>query len=112
LRGANGRTDRGAAEAGSSAMDRANEIARLEQSAARHLFFRPNCLEQSVALWWMLRKRGMAADLRIGARKHEGRFEAHAWVESNGVALNDGSEAHQHFVPFDNAFTSMGTDTP
>jgi len=90
----------------------ARAIARMEQSAANHLFSRANCLEQSLALWWLLRRRGIAAELRIGARKDAGRFEAHAWVESSGIVLNDTSESHLHFVPFDGPASAMETQTP
>ena len=40
-------------------------------------------------LWWLLRRRGIAAELRIGARKEFERFEAHAWVEVDSAVLND-----------------------
>lgn len=92
--------------------DSAREIARLEQTAARHLFFRANCLEQSLTLWWLLHRRGIAAELRIGARKEAGRFEAHAWVEFDGAILSDAGEEHLHFVPFDGPIASPETQTP
>lgn len=82
-------------------LETAQEIARVERSVARHLFFRPNCLEQSLALLWLLKARGIAAELRIGAQKEDGRFGAHAWVERNGVVLNEAGESQSHFVPFD-----------
>ena len=44
------------------------------------------CLPKSLALAWMLRGRGLAATVRIGVRTAGG-FEAHAWVECNGVAV-------------------------
>ena len=53
-------------------------------------------------------RRGIAAELRVGARKDAGRFEAHAWVESSGVVLNDTSESHLHFVPFDGPVSCHG----
>jgi len=46
------------------------------------------CLPQSVALAWLLRRRGVDASVCIGTRKDYGRFEAHAWVEVAGVAIN------------------------
>jgi hypothetical protein len=95
-----------------SLVNSARAVARMEQSAANHLFFRANCLEQSLALWWLLSRRRIAAELRIGARKDAGRFEAHAWVESSGVVLNDTSESHLHFVPFDGPVGAMETQTP
>jgi Transglutaminase-like superfamily len=90
---------------------RARDIARVQQSVARHLLFRPNCLEQSLTLLWLLQARGIAADLRIGARKEAGRFEAHAWVELGGAILSDAGEGHLHFVPFDGPVGSMEAHT-
>lgn len=84
-------------------------ISILEESVARHLFFRSNCLERSLVLWWLLRMRGISADLRIGARKEADRFEAHAWVEFGGEVLSSGNDAHLHFVPFEGPLISMET---
>ncbi|MGA8023805.1 MAG: lasso peptide biosynthesis B2 protein [Candidatus Acidiferrales bacterium] len=82
-------------------------IARLQAAAARNVLFEPNCLEQSLVLWWLLRRRGIAADLRIGARKDSDRFEAHAWVEFGSQVLNDAGAEHRHFVPFEQPILSM-----
>jgi hypothetical protein len=96
----------------STLVDSARAVARMEQAVARRLFFKTNCLEQSLALWWLLRRRGIAAEIRIGARKNEGRFEAHAWVDFGGVVLNDAAETHVPFLPFEGSITSMETQTP
>ena len=90
-------------------VDRARRVARLQASAERHLFFRPSCLEHSLVLRWMLARHGVAANLRFGGRKEESRFEAHAWVEVGGVALDELSGEQSNFVPFDAANASMGT---
>lgn len=82
-------------------------IARMEAAAARNILFSPNCLERSLVLWWLLRRRGIAADLRIGARKDSDRFEAHAWVEFDSQVLNDANAEHRHFVPFEKPMLSM-----
>jgi len=58
-------------------------------------------------LWWLLRRRGIAAELRIGARKEFDRFEAHAWVEADSAVLNDATAEHRHFVPFDGPITPL-----
>ena len=87
------------------------DIARMAAAAARYLPFRTNCLEQSLVLWWLLRRHGIAADLRIGARKEADRFEAHAWVEFEGGVAGGASEEHLHFVPFEGSVTSMETQT-
>jgi hypothetical protein len=90
----------------------AREIARLEAATARHLPFRTNCLEQSLVLCWLLEHRGIRADLRIGARKEAERFEAHAWVEVAGRALDLGNEEHVHFVPLKAPVNSLETQVP
>lgn len=78
----------------------ARAIARLEAATARNLPFRSSCLERSLSLWWLLRRCGIPAEICAGARKKDGGFEAHAWVEWNGVVLSDDDE-RAGFVPFD-----------
>lgn len=104
-------TARGMAAGDPVALGSARAIARFEQSAARHLFLRTNCLEQSLVLCWLLRRRGIGAEVRIGARKDDGRFEAHAWVEFEGTVLNDALEQHRHFSRFEGPITSLETQT-
>lgn len=89
----------------------AQTIARISAAAARNFFFATNCLEQSLVLWWLLRRRGIVAELRIGARKEFERFEAHAWVEVDSVVLNDASAEHEHFIPFDGPITPLEART-
>ena len=87
-------------------------IARMEQAAARHLPFRFNCLDQSLALLWLLRRHGQGGELRVGVRKESGNFEAHAWVEANGAILNEPDSAHRHFVAFEQPIQPAGTRLP
>lgn len=86
-------------------------IARMELAVARHLPFRTNCLEQSLVLQWLLKRRGIPAEMRIGVRKEANRFEAHAWVEFQGAVLNDAVNEHHHFVPFERPASSMEAQT-
>jgi len=74
---------------------------RAVRSIELHGPTNPNCLERSMALWWILRRGGIDGELCIGARKDGGRFEAHAWVELGGEVLNDSAEVHQHYARFD-----------
>jgi hypothetical protein len=90
-----------------SVQDAALLIARMQAAAARNLFFHTNCLERSLVLRWLLRRRGIDAVLRIGARKDSERFEAHAWVELDSQVMNDASAEHRHFVPFERPILSM-----
>lgn len=92
-------------------LDVARRIAHLEAVTAANLFFPMSCLEQSLVLYRMLRRRGMNPDLRIGARKEGSRFEAHAWVELDRTVLDGGGMDHVHFVPFERSESSMETQT-
>ncbi|MDG4550418.1 MAG: lasso peptide biosynthesis B2 protein [Candidatus Contendobacter sp.] len=86
---------------------KAQALVRLVGGAAAWSLCRPTCLHRSLTLWWLLRRRGIACELRIGVRKEEGRFEAHAWVERQGMALNDQANVGQDFAPFDTARWSL-----
>lgn len=84
--------------------DRRREVAvraaRAVRSIEVHWPFRPNCLERSIALWWLLRSEAVEGELHVGARRESGRFEAHAWVELDGQVLNDGPEVHDRYTRF------------
>ena len=82
----------------------ANLTARMVRLAAHRTWGSPACLEQSLALWWLLGRQGIASSVRIGARKTDQKFEAHAWVECEGGALSEAEEPHQHYAAFDEAF--------
>jgi hypothetical protein len=92
-------------------LDVARRIAHLETATAESFFFRTSCLERSLVLCRMLRRRGMNAELRIGGRKKANRFEAHAWVELDGIGLDGGAAEYLRFVPFEHSETSMETQT-
>ena len=55
--------------------------------ASRYYPKTPKCLQRSIALASMLRKRGIAADLQIGVQNSP--FRSHAWVEVAGMVIND-----------------------
>ncbi|MEP6714932.1 MAG: lasso peptide biosynthesis B2 protein [Terriglobia bacterium] len=62
---------------------------RAQRIVKRSLGIDGSCLVRSLALWAMLRKRGIETELRVGMRKREGRVEGHAWLEFQGQALNE-----------------------
>lgn len=74
--------------------------ARLVFWAARYGLWRGNCLSQSLTLLRLLRGRAINAQLRIGVRRTDTEFQAHAWVELNGAPLNDTPNVAQRYVPF------------
>lgn len=90
-----------------TSMEKAALTARMVHAAVRHGLGHPTCLEESLVLWWLLARQGIAADVRIGARKHGEKFEAHAWVECAGVAINEPEARHEHYAAFDAAFSSL-----
>jgi hypothetical protein len=76
-------------------------VARMVSVAARHGLVRPHCLPSALTLEALLRRRGWAPELRLGVRKHEGGFEAHAWIEHEGIALMEPFRRHAGFIPFE-----------
>ena len=79
----------------------ARSVAQMVRIAADHGLIAANCLERSLTLWWLLARRGIESDLRIGVRTASGQFEAHAWVERDGIALNDSKDVSHRYSPFD-----------
>lgn len=77
----------------------AETMARMVQIAADHGIYRARCLEQSLVLRYFLQNRGIDSQILFGTRKEDGRVSAHAWVEVNGVPLNDLTAVRQQFSP-------------
>ena len=90
--------------------ERVGPAVRMVNAAVRHGWGRPTCLEKSLALWWLLRRHGIASSVRIGARAAGGKLEAHAWVECEGVALNEPGGEHRHYAAFDAAFPQQTSE--
>jgi Transglutaminase-like superfamily len=80
-------------------------VCRMVLAADRHSLLQNTCLERSLALWWLLARRGITTQLRIGARKSEGKFEGHAWVERNGEAIGEPEGTHLHYAAFEREFS-------
>jgi len=75
--------------------------ARLVRIAAERGPYRAKCLEQSLVLRWLLLRQGIEARILFGARKEDEQMQAHAWVEVNGVALNEDNGVYRDFSPLD-----------
>ena len=82
-------------------LTQALNISRLVGLAVRHGVCRANCLQRSLALWWLLRRNGIRSELHIGTRKVGRQLDAHAWIEIEGVVLNDSSDVRHRYEPFD-----------
>lgn len=85
---------------------------RMVRAAVHYGIPGASCLEASLTLWYLLRLQGIPASVRIGVRKRADLFEAHAWVEHEGAALNQLEEGHRHFAPFDSTFHGPPKEEP
>lgn len=86
---------------------RAAIAARMVRAASRHGLGSPSCLEESLVLLHILSREGIPAQLRIGVRRSQPEFEAHAWVECGTVALNESEALHDHYAPFESECSSL-----
>jgi hypothetical protein len=82
-------------------------VASVVNSAAKHGIYRANCLERSLTLWWLLRRRGINTALRIGVRKYDSKFEAHAWIEYQNDVLNDSNDVSEQYSAFNGHFSDI-----
>lgn len=83
------------------------EIARLVNAAASFLGIQ--CLPRSLLLQHLLRNRGIPTAIRLGVSKlAEGKLDAHAWVELDGLPLNDSIDVRRHYA----ALPACATDIP
>jgi hypothetical protein len=76
----------------------ANRMARAVAEAAALLPGRFRCLEQSLALFSLLRQQGVSANFRIGVQPFG--MIAHAWVECHGQPINEHGELIRKLVTF------------
>ena len=93
----------GARDADTGRLPEARRLALAIVRAARFGVFRPQCLVRSMALSRLLTDRGIhGAVVRVGVRRANGEFLAHAWVELAGETLGDADEHVGSFVPLTN----------
>ena len=89
----------GGAEGPNRALPAKPEVIRAAQIAVERASRRipgSTCLARACALSWMLKRRGIAADVRLGVRTDAGALRAHAWVECQGVPLDDPRTVEQY----------------
>jgi hypothetical protein len=80
------------------AVCRARAAADLVRAAAS--FYGARCLVQALTLQRLLGRRGIVTELSIGVNRQDGRFGAHAWLEIDGVPVNDAEGISERFAPF------------
>jgi hypothetical protein len=81
-------------------LDDARALGELVNAVARHSPLPAACLTRSLVAEWLLRRRGHDAQLRIGVQRTSDGIAAHAWVESEGVPVNDRPDIAESFLPF------------
>ena len=87
-------------------------LGELVNIAARHTLGPRTCLTRSLLLAWLLRRRGVFSQLRIGVRLTQGMLDAHAWVECDGIPVNDRPYVSTQFASFGDLVHLKAFHTP
>ena len=74
-------------------------VCRAVEEACIWYFKRAYCLQRSSVTTWMLRRRGVPAQLVIGYRPVP--VDSHAWVEVGGQVVNDRPQYQKFFRVLD-----------
>lgn len=90
------------------------KTAQVFTKAVRLSLIKGRCLSQSLALWYLLHSQGIASELCIGVQKKDDalplavdNFDAHAWVEYQGIVLNDDPRVRERFQAVNLSTQSM-----
>jgi hypothetical protein len=67
--------------------------------AAGHHLYPMRCLRRTLVLQWLLGRRGICADLRIGVERNEAGLVAHAWLEYQGQPIGQLEGIEGRFLP-------------
>jgi hypothetical protein len=78
-------------------------VQRLAGMAARHYLVPLHCLEQALAMQWLLGRRGIATSLRFGVQKTGDGLAAHAWLEFAGRPISGAMPGDDGFSPLEPA---------
>lgn len=68
------------------------DVSRAVDAALAILPISATCLRRSVTLTRELDRLGLASTIHVGVRRSNGEIEAHAWVQSASVVINDDPE--------------------
>jgi len=85
--------------AGDTALAIAGRLQKLVDVAARNHLYPMGCLRRSLALQWLLGRRGIVAELRIGVRREGEGLRAHAWLECGGQPVGEPEGVGAEFAP-------------
>ena len=87
----------------------AQRTAELASIAGRRGPVATTCLRQALAVHWLLRRRGLQPELRLGVDRIGSAPDMHAWVELEGVPLAQPQLRHRVFQPATPAGTASTT---
>lgn len=77
---------------GDGRLNDAERMARAVESASRKLPWRTVCIQEALALHWLLRWRGIPSLLHFGIKPEGERLSAHVWVSLHGrIVIGEGS---------------------
>ena len=82
-------------------LNEAKRTAYLVSVTASHGIYRANCLKKALVAQWLLLRRGISTDLKIGINNDMREFNAHAWLEFKGHILIDSDKTKERFTAFD-----------
>lgn len=68
----------------------------LVEVASQHAPVNATCLKKALVLSWLLGRRGIPRELRIGVTRDNGSLKAHAWLLSDGQTILGHEEIERH----------------
>ena len=79
------------------------DVAALARGVAAYSPFRARCLEHSITVWYLLRRKGVAGELVLGTRLRGDAVDHHAWVALGGRIVTEVQSPGWEYVPFQGA---------
>jgi len=73
---------------------------RVQRIARQKVGVEGTCLTRSLSLWAALSRQRVRTEIRIGFRRSGGEFEGHAWVEFEGVPINEDAKVVETYSVF------------
>ena len=87
--------------AASGRYDEARRVGQLVNGVANKLPLKLECVPRTLTTWYLLRKRGIIADMPIGVRVTEtGERRFHTWAEVDGIPVNDRRDVASRYLQF------------
>lgn len=90
------------------ARERARQLAQVVDRAAVWFPRRPLCVTRSLALLSLLHRDGLVGYIVIGAMRDDSKLRAHAWVEMEGVPVNEAPDVRSRFTILQHQGSKLG----